>query len=251
VTGATLRVATFNIRTGRAPDGRHVWPLRRRRTLAAVHDLDADVLGLQEVLACQRRWLLARLDGVAAHGDGRGARGDDEACPVLTRAPIRVVGHRTRWFGPEPGRPGQRLPGARHPRIATIATVEVPGWPGPIDVTNVHLDAASADLRARSADQLVGWLDPRRPQVVLGDLNARPHTEPLVILAAAGLRSALAADAPGTFHRFTGRHDGPRIDHVLVDHRLTVIDAAVVTGPDRRPFASDHWPVVVDLAPAG
>ncbi len=244
-----LRVATFNIRTGRAPDGAHAWPLRRRRTLEVIGALDAHVLGLQEALPGQRRWLTHRLPEWDARGTGRDRFGRGEQCPILVRrSRATIVAHRTRWFGPDPDRAGQRLNGARHPRIATTCTLLVPGWPDPIQVTNVHLDASSGARRLASVEQLVGWLDPARPQVVIGDLNAGVDEAPLAVLADAGLRSALPPDAGGTFHRFTGRTDGARIDHILVNDHLVVRHARVYHDPAGRPFPSDHWPVVADLA---
>ncbi|CAN5816999.1 endonuclease/exonuclease/phosphatase family protein [soil metagenome] len=247
----SLRVATFNIRTGRAPDGANAWPRRRRRTLEVTVELDADVMGLQEVLAGQRRWLARRLPDWEPWGSGRGRFGGGEQCPLVVRRSVAtVLSHDTRWFGPDPGRAGQRLEGARHPRIATTATLRVPGWPDDLVVTNVHLDATSAARRRRSVEQLVGWLDMSQPQVVLGDLNAEPADEPLAILADAGLRSVLAPDAGGTFHGFTGRTDGARIDHICINDRLTAERARVRHAPDLHPWPSDHWPVVVDLKPA-
>ncbi|HJR24407.1 MAG TPA: endonuclease/exonuclease/phosphatase family protein, partial [Acidimicrobiales bacterium] len=57
-----LRVATFNVRNGRALDGFvRAWPFRRRAVVAAIASLDADVVGLQEAYRFQLRSLLRGL----------------------------------------------------------------------------------------------------------------------------------------------------------------------------------------------
>jgi endonuclease/exonuclease/phosphatase family metal-dependent hydrolase len=243
-----LRVATLNIRNGRAFDGRNSWVCRRRATAAAIAGLDADVVGLQEVFAFQQRSLLRRLDGYEALGAGRddGRRG--ERTPLLVRqATVQAVSHTTRWYGDEPDQPGTRLPGARFPRVATLAVVEVRSTGARAQVVCTHLDAASASNRQAAAAQLAAWLDPALPQIVVGDLNARPDAAELAPLLAAGLRHALPPDAGGTNHDFTGRTDGQRIDHVLVSAGVEIRSARIDhTRPGGR-LPSDHWPVVADL----
>lgn len=248
-----MRVATFNVRNGRAFDGRHSWPLRRWATLAAVRALDADVVGLQEAFGFQLRWLGRRLPGYEVHGDvGRddGRRG--ERCPVLVRREGPTVrASRTRWYGETPDVPGTRLDEARFPRLATLCELSGPGEVGRFQLVNTHLDSAVVANRRRSVEQLLGWLDVASPTVVLGDLNDPPGGASLRLLEAAGLRPALAAEAGGTAHNFTGRLDGPRIDHVLVSAHWDVVSADVVADRAGCLLPSDHWPVRADLRPGG
>ena len=82
--------------------------------------------------------------------------------------------------------------------------------------------------------------------MLAGDLNATIDAPELAPLLATGLRDALPRDALGTDHGFTGRTDGPRIDHVLVDPSWKVAAATVAVREGRPP--SDHWAVVVDLS---
>jgi endonuclease/exonuclease/phosphatase family metal-dependent hydrolase len=227
----TLRVATYNIRNGRAFDGLHSWPFRRWATAATIAELDADIVGLQEVYRFQDRYLRRRLpqyDDVW-RGRSRAGRGG-EGCPILFRG-VRLLSSSTRWFEPAVA--------ARFPRIATTCRFEDDD--GLFDVTNVHLDAHRARNRRASAEQLVTWLDRDVPQIVLGDFNADPDDE---LFAALRLRHVEVEG--GTAHDFTGRVDGRRIDHVLVSDDFAVLEARVVQRAGR--LGSDHWPVVVDLA---
>ena len=242
-------VATFNIRNGRAFDGRHSWPLRRRSTAATLRRMDADVVGLQEVYGFQQRYLLRRLPEHEAHGEGRSGHGRGERCPILVRrSRLDVVASRVRWFGAGDDSGVTRLPGARAPRIATCLRVHDRSTGVELDVVNTHLDERLAENRRRSIEQLVTWLDRERPTVVMGDLNSREGGDILAALHAAGLDSVLPADAGGTAHRFTGRTDGPRIDHVLVSRHWEVRTSGVVVDPQpRTTLPSDHWPVSATL----
>lgn len=238
-------VATFNIRNGLALDGRHLWPLRRRSTADMIRRLDADAVGLQEAYRWQLRYLMGRLDGYEAQGEGRSRRRRGEACPVLTRhSRLQVVEERTRWFGDEPDRPGGRLAGASFPRLATLVGAVDRAGGGALCVVNTHLDERRPENRRSSVAQLVTWLPEERPVILLGDLNTSEDDESVFsVLRSAGLRPVLRREAAGTAHRFRGGVDGPRIDHVLVSDHWEVVDAVVVTDAPGRHLPSDHWPV--------
>jgi len=244
-----LRVASFNIRNGKAFDGWHSWPFRRRSTLAMIRSLDADVIGLQEVFPFQRRWLARRLRGYDVVGEFRADGRRGEGTPIFVRRD--TVGPTTdgwtRWFGGVRGAP---LPDASFPRIATSAVVTDATTGARVRITNLHLDERSKENRRASLEELVGWLDGDEPQVVLGDFNATPGSSVLDALRQRGLRHALPEDAGGTNHDFTGRTDGRRIDHILVSSSIDVRDARVVTTTTGR-LPSDHWPVVADLGVTG
>jgi endonuclease/exonuclease/phosphatase family metal-dependent hydrolase len=247
-----VRVASFNIRNGRAFDGTDSWPFRAPATATAIAGLAADVVGLQEAFAFQLRSLRRRLPHLEDVGRGRTNGRWGERCPILwERSGPRLVDHVTRWYGDTPDEPGTKLPDAPFPRIATMARFEVPALGTELRVTCTHLDSKSAERRAASLDQLLTWLDLSVPNVVLGDFNATPGNRVFARLTAAGLRHALPPDAGGTAHGFTGRTDGNRIDHIFVTSHLEVV-AAEVTHP--RPggrLPSDHWPIVADLRLAG
>lgn len=245
---AALRVASFNIRNGRAFDGWNSWPCRRRATARTLAALDADVVGLQEVFGFQLRSLLRAVPGYRGGGDGRSAQRAGERCPVLARAGrVRVLALTTRWFGDLPDRPGSRLPGAGFPRIATLATLRLDPAGPDITVANAHLDEKSEANRVRSAEQLASWLDPALPAIVLGDFNATPTDAALSVLRQAGLRPALPPGAGGTTHGFTGRTGRRQIDHILVSEHWTVRAAQVFKLAPGGRLPSDHWPIVADL----
>jgi endonuclease/exonuclease/phosphatase family metal-dependent hydrolase len=241
-----LRVATFNIRNPLGVDWSHAWVFRRRATLAALTQLDADVIGLQEAYGCQLRWLMSRLPDTTVAGEGRSRRKRGEHTPVLVRAGSEVRSDATRWFGASPDVAGTRLAGACFPRIATTARVRLLDGTE-LSVTSTHLDERSNERRLESASQLVDWLAAdRSPQVVLGDFNATPRSDVMARFVDAGF-TRLDTGASGTTHHFRGGTDGRIIDHILVRGNVDVIAAGVSHERPGGQLPSDHWPVWADL----
>jgi endonuclease/exonuclease/phosphatase family metal-dependent hydrolase len=255
-----VRIATFNILHGRSPDDDRV---DVDRLAAAVRDLDADVLALQEVDRDQPRSLGADLTAVAAEAMGAvdsqfvaalagtpggtwmAATGEEQpgsasyGIALLSRHPVvswRVVRLPTlhtrvpMWFT------GSRRPVlvAEEPRVAVAAVVKSPF--GEVTVANTHLSFVPYwnVLQLRSlVRSLVGT---REPLVLVGDLNMGPRR-------AAGVSGLRPLATAATFPV-----DEPveQIDHVLVRGPLRA------TGPAeaRRMPLSDHRALTVTCAPA-
>jgi endonuclease/exonuclease/phosphatase family metal-dependent hydrolase len=255
--GAALVAASLNLRQGLAWDGRHSWPLRRRAAALCLEDLRADVVGLQEVYGFQQHYLERRLSGCAAVGAGRDdGRDRGERCAVLYRpGRLELESWTVKWFSATPGVPGSRSWGNPVPRAVTLCRFRDRAGGRRFGVADAHWDGASAESRLRSAEALLGWLDPALPWVVLGDLNATAGDPAVARLVAGGLRDTLAqlgerGPGAGTHHHWDGVTDDTRIDYVLVSREWEVLQAEIANaqpaeGPSGLP--SDHWPVVAAL----
>lgn len=239
-----MRFATFNIRHGLGDDAGDSWRFRRESTADAIAALKADALGLQEVLEFQRHYLDRRIPGLRWFGEGREAGSSGEQCPIVVTSPdLDVLSSWTRWYGPSPTTKGTRLPEASAPRIATLLRLR--GADGvEFEVVNTHLDEHVAINREASVRQLVQWLTPDRPTVVMGDFNAVPSDRALAPLSDAGFRRARVDG--GTAHEFTGV-GGRAIDHIFVSRHWTVSGAGVSRDRPAGRLPSDHWPVWVDV----
>jgi len=251
----TLRVATYNIRYGGGEDG--VFDLDR--TAAAIAELDADVIGLQEV---DVHWsdrsnhldvaqqLADRLDmevrfapiydlAPAEPGDPRRQFG----VAVLSRVPIVAFTNHdlTRLSTQDPNPVPRPMPGFAE------AVVEVDG--ARVHVHSTHLDhRGDPSVRERQVADTVRILRAHpigTPQVLTGDLNAladAPELQPL--WAPRGpLTTVLPFDDSPTY---PAAEPQTRIDHVAVTRQLEVIDARVPDTELAR-TASDHRPVVTTL----
>jgi endonuclease/exonuclease/phosphatase family metal-dependent hydrolase len=159
----SLVVATYNVHRCIGLDGRH----DPERTAAVIRELDAEVIGVQEVdsrphveAGLDQVEALARLTGLAAiAGPTLRRHAGLYGNALLTRRPIRAV----RLV--DLSQPG------REPRGAIDADLDVDGTTWRVVVT--HLGLASGERRAQLARllQVVQGEAPRPVALVLGDFN--------------------------------------------------------------------------------
>lgn len=248
---ATLRVMTFNLRRDAESDGDHRWANRRDAVAALVREHAPHLLGTQEGLPHMLRDLDERLPGYERVGGCRRGDGSDEACAVFYDATrLALVAWGDLWLSDTPGEPGSRSWGNRLPRIVTWATFRDLATGQELSCANTHLDHESEEARVRAARLLAQ----RVPGALLmGDFNAAPGDEVHRTLLEAGWVDAhdaheVESGPVGTFHGFTGVTRG-RIDWVLAPARHVVRSHRVPVAQGPR-WASDHHPVVVEVAPA-
>jgi endonuclease/exonuclease/phosphatase family metal-dependent hydrolase len=252
-----VRIATFNVFSGRSPaDGQ----LDPARFVDAIAGLDADVIGLQEVDEGQPRTDGVSLTSLAVEATGAtdhrfvpamlGTPGkawsaatdvdvdvDDGPAygiallsryPVLTWRVVRLPGAPMRV----PYRfPGQRLEWVRdEPRVAVLALIDSPN--GEMWVANTHLsflplwNRVQLRLLLRSVRQLP------EPAVLMGDLNMRRRSaERLTGMTPLATGQTFPVDGPDR-----------QLDHLLVRGQLSARSGGPV-----RLQVSDHLALVAEI----
>ena len=252
-----MRLATFNILSGRSPGDDEV---DEDRFAEAVASLDADVLGLQEVDRNLPRSKHADLTAIAARAmgapehrfvaalsgtpgatwtAGTGEEQPDAAAygvALLSRYP--VVGWQVLRLPPVPVRAPHRFRGQwrpewvrDEPRAAVVAEMESPT--GRLHVVSTHLSYLrwwnGYQLRVLLRDLAVV----RGPVVLLGDLNmGRERAERLTGMRPLATGLTFPADRPTE-----------QIDHVLLRGDLLHLSAG---GPVEL-SVSDHRALVADV----
>jgi len=261
---APLRVMSFNIRNAKAPDGPNHWELRRELVPRTVLRHDVDVLGTQETLDPQVEYLkreLPRYGYVGLNREPGGCSG--EHCGIFFRRErLEKLDEGHFWLSETPEQPGSKSWDASLPRIVSWVKLADRGNANrSFFFFNTHFDHKGEVSRMRSA-RLLG----ARAQkiagpdglVVLGDFNCGENSEPYRILVGGeaggpGLRDSLRevrprrAEHEGTFHAWTARQDGPRIDWILMGGPLSCEDAKIVRTAFRGRCPSDHFPVVARI----
>ena len=249
-----MRLATFNILSGRAPGEPDVDP---DLFAASVSSLDADVLALQEVDRAQHRSGGLDLTALAAEAMGAvdhrfvaamaGVPGGWEPAsgfePVTTPAyGIALLSRHpvSAWRVVRlPGLPVSvpyRWPGARRPswvrdeaRVAVVADVASPLGPLRVAATHLSFLPVSARLQLRRLLAQVHGTD-----LLVGDLNMPPGRAARLT----GLRPLATA--------LTFPADRPVRQ---IDHLLAADDRLVASGPRALELpVSDHRALVVDVS---
>lgn len=250
--GGEVRIATLNARN--TADG---WRRRGRRELLLrqLLELEPDVIGLQELRSIpdQAAWIDREVERRTAGRVGyqryrtykTGLWGFWEGIGLLSRLPVAE-------------RASLGLGGQY--RVAQRVKVALPGG-GVLEVYNAHLDSKEEAVRTAQARRILEWMEgspPSTPQVLLGDLNARPGSTTVELLSAR-LRSAHVAvhgsepakTVPTPLRRgATG--PGSVLDFIFVSGHLEVHDARLafdqVDPADEHLAASDHYGLVATVA---
>jgi exodeoxyribonuclease III len=261
----TLRLMTWNIKTG-GTDGR-----RRDRLdaiLAVIGRECPDILALQELRGFDRddQRRLRDLAGPAGMTPFLARSVFGQPVAVLVRPPLTITAQRA-------------VPLRLHHAAAIVV---VPTRSGPLTVLSTHLNPLSPERRRREASWLAARFGSKKRLVVLaGDLNSldpgTDHADELARLPAPYRRRHLGADgradtravaalADGGFTDLwpvvgdgDGRtapttkgggqeFSGMRLDYVLAGPRAAARarHARVIRG-DEAEYASDHYPLLVDL----
>jgi len=252
-----LRVMTFNVRYGSAPDKENSWPLRREMVLSLVGDSACDVIGLQEALQFQIDELTTAFPSYSSLGVGREADGGGEYSAILydsSRFDVRQAS--TFWLSDTPEISGSRSWGNELPRICTWARLFDRKSRQTYYVFNTHWDHQSQTSRERSGELIssrIANLEKQdAPVILVGDFNVGRRNPAWTHLMNAGLRDSfrdLSADASGigTFHAFQGSTQGEKIDAILVSRHWQVEAATINRTNTAGRYPSDHFPVTATL----
>jgi endonuclease/exonuclease/phosphatase family metal-dependent hydrolase len=251
-----MRIATFNILSGRSPADDEV---DEDRFASAVAALDADVLGLQEVDRNQPRSRHADLTSIAAEAMAAphhrfvaalsgtpatwtAATGEDQpdaaayGVALLSRYP--VTGWQVVRLPPVPVPVPHRFHGRwrpdwvrDEPRVGVVAEIESPT--GPLRVACTHLS-------------YLRWWNPHQLRVLMRALGDHDDV-PTVLLGDLNMGRERAEQVTGmrplaTGLTFPGDEPAEQIDHLLARGELTATGGGTVALP-----MSDHRALVADL----
>jgi endonuclease/exonuclease/phosphatase family metal-dependent hydrolase len=247
--GDALRVMTFNIRHGNGLDRR----VDLRRAVRVIRAAEPDVVGLQEVdrhFSGRSGFLdqSTRLAGVLGMHLAYGANLDLD--PPAAGRPRRQFGNAVLSRHPVLGAENILLPRSGGHEQRGLLRVEIAAGSRRWRVCTTHLQPnapAERLTQARAIADRIGGADDHL-QVLLGDLNATPAEPELRVLTAV-LADAWPGAGRGRGATFPAPLPYRRIDYVLHSAGCRARAAAVVGSLSAR-VASDHLPVIADLAPA-
>ncbi len=258
-----LRVMSFNLRYATAADGENSWPNRKDVLLETIRKFDPDLLGTQETLAVQADFLVANLPGSTLVGVGRddGKRQGEFSALLFKKARFDLIDSGTFWLSETPEKVGSKSWDSSLPRIATWVRLRDKSDGGrEICYLNTHWDHRGNQARVESAKIIRRWISEHAPDslaIVTGDLNITEDHEGYRTLASTSdapcLRDVFRLLYPqqgpeeATFHNFSGKRGGRRIDFIFASPQATPIEAGIdYTNRDGR-YPSDHYPVTAVL----
>lgn len=251
-----VKVMTYNIRLNVASDGENAWPKRKEFLASQIAFHAPDVLGTQEGTPGQIDWLDERLTNYARIGEGRqGGHNGEYSAIYYNRHRLKVKSSGTFWLSETPDTVSTGWDAAL-PRIVTWGRFSERSGDRDFFAFNTHFDHVGNEARLQSADLILTMIDSLNkgglPFVLTGDLNLTPETGPLKKLSAALTDAFVAAPIrlgpAGTFTGFNHAKSATRrIDYIMVDPKVEVVNFATLTDAVDGRYPSDHFALISTL----
>ena len=280
-----IRVATFNIRfKNDKKDGENRWENRKDVFFEAIENLDADLIGFQEVVDVQYDELAVRFQhkyGLLGVARQDGHRLGEFCCIAYSKAKFIAIESGTFWLSQTPNVIGTKGWDANNYRICTWARLKFqPIYDDNNNYNdflfaNTHIDHKGMVAKQESIKLLSSQLSKislhNNLQLILtGDFNIiedNPFYQLLVNPPALSgdcipgipwvdsYREVHPVRSPeeATKHGFCGRTAGSRIDYIFhTPGTVVTIDSAIERYSTNGRFPSDHYPVsaVLQIMPA-
>ena len=254
-----IGVMTYNIRYDTQKDGENRWDARKDFLVAQIKFHGPDIIGIQEGLASQVKYLDKELAGFRYVGVGRddGKKKGEFSAIFFNAGKFKVIESSTFWLSDTPGQISVGWDAAME-RICTYALFEHLETRQRIWVFNTHFDHVGKEARKNSAilihNRIKSLNKDGLPFILMGDLNLEPDSEPILYLSqhlndSKKVSKEVVFGPEGTFNNF--QFDKPvtrRIDYIFTGKSgIEVLKYAVLSASNNLRYPSDHLPVFVVL----
>lgn len=251
-----LKVISYNIRVGSAPDGDHHWDKRKPATPAMIADQKPDIFGLQEALKMQLDYIeetCPNFDHVGVHRDDGKEKGEVMAIFWNTKTQ-EMIRWGNFWLSETPETPSKGWDAACF-RTATWALLKDKRYNKYYYYVNTHLDHLGKEARAKGLSLIVDRIDDINPEgypmILTGDFNVNLG-DPCLQSLSGRMESvrdiAPKTDSLNTYQGF-GTEKGQRVIDYIYESgfRATPSFETITKTYEGVPYISDHYPVAAVL----
>ncbi|WP_034920494.1 endonuclease/exonuclease/phosphatase family protein [Gillisia sp. CAL575] len=252
-------IMTYNIRLDVKSDGENAWPNRKDFLLNQVKFYEPDILGTQEGLPHQIKFLNENLDHYKFIGEGRDGGNKGEYTAIFYNSEkLKIIDQGTFWLSETPEKISKGWNSA-YIRICTYGLFQNTKTKEKFWVFNTHLDNKGQEARLQSVDliaQKIMELNVKKyPFIVTGDFNVEPNDEVIKkfeqFTQDSKMMSTKVVFGPnGTFNGFQFSEPVERrIDYIMFGKGfgLSVEKYGVLSDSKDLKYPSDHLPVYVEF----
>ena len=251
---------TYNIRYNNPNDGPDWWEERKTEVVELLQYYQPGILGLQEALPEQTKFVDENLRTYVYIGFGRDGEGtNSEGAPIFyDTTQFALLEQQVIWLSPTPDSISRGWDAALN-RIVVYGVLRSLKSSDTLHIFNAHFDHRGEIARVKSAELLLRLLAEKnlmnKSVILMGDLNCEPTDAPLQMLKGQYTDTYGAVALPygpqGTFNGFdTTKVVTPRIDYVLSRNLETLSHRIVADRRRNNRYPSDHFPVLVEFKPA-
>ncbi|MET2986475.1 endonuclease/exonuclease/phosphatase family protein [Aureibaculum conchae] len=258
VYGQNLKVMTYNIRLDVASDGENAWEHRKEFLTNQVLFFNPDVMGIQEGLPTQVKYIKEKWTDYKMIGHGRDGGDNGEYSAIFYNTnKVKVEKDSTFWLSETPEKHSKSWDAAIE-RICTYGLFTDLESLEKVWIVNTHLDHVGQQSRVNSMKLIEEHIkiinSENYPVIIMGDLNVEPDNELISNLKQdyvdTKAASKLKFGPTGTFNGFNfNKAVKRRIDYIFVSKspEIKVKKYAVLSDSKDLKYPSDHLPVFVQL----
>ncbi len=256
----TTKVMTYNIRYDNPNDGENNWHHRKETIVNQILFYEPDVIGTQEGLEGQIKYLNEKLInysfvGVARGDVKEGGKGEYSAI-LYNKLKYKEVKSGTFWLSTTPDKPSRGWDASLN-RICTYILLKNKNNKKEFWVFNTHFDHKGKVAREKSAALILTRIKEinkeNLPFFLVGDFNLVPEDSPIQLISSE-LNDALkiTQNPPfGPYGTFIGfdkcKSAKRRIDYIFTSKKnIAIKKYAVLADINNLKFPSDHFPVMIE-----
>ena len=249
---------SYNIRYDNNWDIDNSWSIRKDKICHLLNQYNPSIFGIQEGLLNQIHFIDSAMIKYDYIGVGRDdGETEGEFCAIYyDKDRYKLVKHSTFWLSETPGIISIGWDAALE-RICTYALFEYKKSNQRFWVFNTHFDHLGIDARKKSSELIVRKIkkinEKFLPVILMGDFNALPDSEPIVILKNY-LNDALQISLrelqgpTGTYNAFdTSLPIDKRIDYFFTKNVKVLSYKHIDDRLENNRHISDHLPVMIEI----
>ncbi len=252
-----IKVMTFNLRYGTAMDGPNHWNKRKDILVEVIKNYDPDILGTQECLDFQAKYIEEQISSYSFIGRGREKDGSSEQTSIFYKKDMwEALETQFFWISETPEEPGSKSWDTVCTRIVTWVKLKHKPTGKKILFVNTHLDHKGEVARQKGAEIICEKIkkdNENLPVIITGDFNAvGEKSETWKIFMNNGLNDSWmkSNEKKGPITTWCGFKDPDtnsdyRIDWILYQGPFQPLKYETIVYSKEGKYPSDHFPVIV------
>lgn len=252
-----LCLISCNIRFDNPADGQNSWSFRKDFLTKTLLKHRPVLIASQEGRFKQLndlKSLLQSFDVIDQHRSWIGERMYPTV--FIKQANFEYLSSGDYWLSETPDVAGSLSFGSAFPRLMTWAHLQLKNSEKKFLIIDTHLDHVKSSSRISQIRVLIKQVkklwDKQSHLIIMGDFNDDPNSEVRLLLDKEfGLIDAwkkFNSTEESSHHAFMGEmQNGSRIDWILVDPRLTIVDCFMDKTVNNGTYPTDHFPIVCKI----
>ncbi len=246
---------SYNIRLDVEIDGVNKWDNRKEGLISLIKEQNPDVLGIQEGLPNQIKYLSKQLEDYNMIGEGRDGGDNGEYSAIYYKSEkLRLEKAETFWLSETPYIPSIGWDAALN-RIATFGVFRIKNSNENLIVYNSHFDHIGTQARENSVSVILNHIKDNdfinNAIIVMGDFNAEPNDVPIKLLAENLEDSFNSFPIEKPFGTFSGFDLESkllnRIDYIFTKNIEVIEYRHIQKRLPNKLWPSDHLPIFISI----